>query len=248
MPLYMSPLGPITPLDILYGHRPSAGERQYDQLAPHRFYQRNPRRRADQGRVRSGGGTTRFVDFHLDRHRLPKPARRGADGRAMPQMLPAADNPSVLYTHSRLTPSPVIITLCHAERGATRWRSIRHAPRCHRWPVNVRRHLARRRPGQRHSTRISRPEQCRILQPPSRGFVRQSDFCRRGHRSRCRLGPASSNSTAAGSRCQGPGSPHLFAAWFNLGAELTNAGDGPGAMLAYRNALAALGRISWPPR
>ena len=54
-------------------------------------------------------------------------------------------------------------------------------------------------------------------------------------------GPASSNSTAAGSRCQGPGSPHLFAAWFNLGAELTNAGAGPDAMLAYRDALAL-----WP--
>ena len=37
---------------------------------------------------------------------------------------------------------------------------------------------------------------------------------------------------------QGPGTPHLFAAWFNLGAELANIGDGPGAILAYRNALA----------
>lgn len=41
--------------------------------------------------------------------------------------------------------------------------------------------------------------------------------------------------------CAGPGSPHLFAAWYNLGAELAHAGDGGGAMLAYRNALAA-----WP--
>jgi predicted O-linked N-acetylglucosamine transferase (SPINDLY family) len=41
--------------------------------------------------------------------------------------------------------------------------------------------------------------------------------------------------------CQGPGSPHLFAAWFNLGAELTNAGSGADAMQAYRDALAL-----WP--
>jgi predicted O-linked N-acetylglucosamine transferase (SPINDLY family) len=41
--------------------------------------------------------------------------------------------------------------------------------------------------------------------------------------------------------CQGPGSPHLFAAWFNLGAELTNAGNRAGAVLAYRNAL-----VLWP--
>jgi predicted O-linked N-acetylglucosamine transferase (SPINDLY family) len=39
--------------------------------------------------------------------------------------------------------------------------------------------------------------------------------------------------------CQGRGAPVLFAAWFNLGAELANAGDAPGAMLAYRNALVA---------
>ena len=36
---------------------------------------------------------------------------------------------------------------------------------------------------------------------------------------------------------QGPGSPPLFAAWFNLGAELTRAGDAAGAMQAYRQAL-----------
>ena len=38
---------------------------------------------------------------------------------------------------------------------------------------------------------------------------------------------------------QGQGSPHLYAAWFNLGVELANTGDTQGAMLAYRNALAA---------
>jgi predicted O-linked N-acetylglucosamine transferase (SPINDLY family) len=37
----------------------------------------------------------------------------------------------------------------------------------------------------------------------------------------------------------GPGAPELFAAWFNLGVELSGCGDRPGAMLAYRNALAA---------
>jgi predicted O-linked N-acetylglucosamine transferase (SPINDLY family) len=37
---------------------------------------------------------------------------------------------------------------------------------------------------------------------------------------------------------QGPSTPHVFAAWFNLGAELTNTGDTAGAMLAFRNALA----------
>ena len=36
---------------------------------------------------------------------------------------------------------------------------------------------------------------------------------------------------------QGPSTPHLFAAWFNLGAELTNTGDGPGAIQAFQNAL-----------
>jgi predicted O-linked N-acetylglucosamine transferase (SPINDLY family) len=41
--------------------------------------------------------------------------------------------------------------------------------------------------------------------------------------------------------CVGPGAPHLFAAWYNLGAELAQAGDGRGAMLAYQSALAA-----WP--
>lgn len=39
--------------------------------------------------------------------------------------------------------------------------------------------------------------------------------------------------------CQGRGVAHLFAAWFNLGAELAKAGDTAGAMFAYRNALAA---------
>jgi len=39
--------------------------------------------------------------------------------------------------------------------------------------------------------------------------------------------------------CQGRTAPHLFAAWFNLGAELTNTGDRSNAMLAYQNALVA---------
>jgi predicted O-linked N-acetylglucosamine transferase (SPINDLY family) len=39
--------------------------------------------------------------------------------------------------------------------------------------------------------------------------------------------------------CQGPGAPHLFAAWFNLGVDLASTGDTRGAMLAYRNALIA---------
>lgn len=33
-------------------------------------------------------------------------------------------------------------------------------------------------------------------------------------------------------------SPHIFAAWFNLGVELSAAGDVPGATICYRNALA----------
>jgi predicted O-linked N-acetylglucosamine transferase (SPINDLY family) len=41
--------------------------------------------------------------------------------------------------------------------------------------------------------------------------------------------------------CQGRSAPHLFAAWFNLGVELANTGDAPGAMVAYRNAL-----VAWP--
>jgi predicted O-linked N-acetylglucosamine transferase (SPINDLY family) len=41
--------------------------------------------------------------------------------------------------------------------------------------------------------------------------------------------------------CQGRSAPLLFAAWFNLGTELSNSGDGPAAMLAYRNAL-----VAWP--
>ena len=36
---------------------------------------------------------------------------------------------------------------------------------------------------------------------------------------------------------QGPGVPHLYAAWFNLGTELTRSGEKAHAMLAYRNAL-----------
>src|SRR6202521_1313553 len=36
---------------------------------------------------------------------------------------------------------------------------------------------------------------------------------------------------------QGPGTPHLLAAWYNLGAALSNTGDIPGAMLAFRNVL-----------
>jgi predicted O-linked N-acetylglucosamine transferase (SPINDLY family) len=36
---------------------------------------------------------------------------------------------------------------------------------------------------------------------------------------------------------QGPGMPHLYAAWFNLGTELTRSGEKANAMLAYRNAL-----------
>jgi predicted O-linked N-acetylglucosamine transferase (SPINDLY family) len=41
--------------------------------------------------------------------------------------------------------------------------------------------------------------------------------------------------------CQGRSTPHLFAAWFNLGTELANSGDAAGAMLAYRNSL-----VAWP--
>jgi len=41
--------------------------------------------------------------------------------------------------------------------------------------------------------------------------------------------------------CQGRSAPHLYAAWFNLGVALANIGDGPGAMLAYRNSL-----VIWP--
>ena len=35
----------------------------------------------------------------------------------------------------------------------------------------------------------------------------------------------------------GPATPHLFVAWFNLGAELCSIGDVQGAMLAFRNVL-----------
>jgi predicted O-linked N-acetylglucosamine transferase (SPINDLY family) len=37
--------------------------------------------------------------------------------------------------------------------------------------------------------------------------------------------------------CQGSSTPHLFAAWFNLGAELANAGNVSGAILAFQNTL-----------
>jgi len=41
--------------------------------------------------------------------------------------------------------------------------------------------------------------------------------------------------------CQGPSTPHLFAAWFNLGVEFVNVGNASGAMLALRNAHALTG-------
>ena len=60
-PLYISPMGPIAPLDILFGHRPSlVGGNAF---MAHRtgFTGAHTRGRPDQGRVRCGDGATRNV-------------------------------------------------------------------------------------------------------------------------------------------------------------------------------------------
>jgi hypothetical protein len=97
-PLYMSPMGPIAPLDILYGHRPSlAGGNAF--MAHRTGFTSGTLGAA----LIKAGFAAVMVQRDLPAFALTAIAFRSRPdaeqlARAQAQMLPAADLPAVLYT------------------------------------------------------------------------------------------------------------------------------------------------------
>jgi SAM-dependent methyltransferase len=94
--LYMSPLGPITPLDMLYGHRPPP-ESGTAISSPRTGFTSATIAAA---LIKAGFGAA-VVQRDSSTFTLTAIAFRSRpDGAQLPRMLPAADNPSVLYTQA----------------------------------------------------------------------------------------------------------------------------------------------------